>query len=64
MKKVFFNDMMTPYLGLSRDNNLRTDTSLEKLAKLKPSFDKNRRLLNSGQLYSSYGWCFLRFIGQ
>jgi acetyl-CoA C-acetyltransferase len=34
----FFNDLMTPYLGLNRDNNLRAETSLEKLAKLKPVF--------------------------
>ena len=30
--------MVTPYLGLSRDQNLRPDSSLEKLAKLKPVF--------------------------
>jgi acetyl-CoA C-acetyltransferase len=34
----FFDDLVTPYLGLSRDNNLRPDTSLEKLATLKPVF--------------------------
>jgi acetyl-CoA C-acetyltransferase len=34
----FFDDLVTPYLGLARDNNLRPDTSLEKLAKLKPVF--------------------------
>ena len=31
---------MTPYLGLTRDQNLRADTTLEKLAKLKPVFGK------------------------
>lgn len=36
----FFDDLITPYLGVSRDNNLRPDTSLEKLAKLKPVFGK------------------------
>ena len=34
----FFDDLVTPYLGLSRDQNLRPDTSLEKLAGLKPVF--------------------------
>ncbi|MEU2348333.1 acetyl-CoA C-acetyltransferase [Modestobacter sp. NPDC049651] len=37
-ERGFFDDLVTPYLGLSRDNNLRPDTSLEKLAKLKPVF--------------------------
>jgi acetyl-CoA C-acetyltransferase len=34
----FFDDLVTPYLGLKRDENLRPDTSLERLAKLKPVF--------------------------
>lgn len=34
----FFDDLVTPYLGLSRDNNLRPDSSVEKLATLKPVF--------------------------
>jgi acetyl-CoA C-acetyltransferase len=34
----FFSDLMTPYRGLTRDANLRADTSLEKLAGLKPVF--------------------------
>jgi acetyl-CoA C-acetyltransferase len=34
----FFDDLVTPYLGLARDQNLRPDSSLEKLAKLKPVF--------------------------
>lgn len=37
----FFDDLMTPYRGLSRDGNLRGDTSLEKLGKLSPVFGKN-----------------------
>ena len=37
----FFDDLITPYRGLARDNNLRADTSLEKLAKLKPVFGRN-----------------------
>jgi acetyl-CoA C-acetyltransferase len=36
----FFDDLITPYLGLTRDNNLRADTSLEKLAALKPVFGR------------------------
>ena len=34
----FLDDLVTPYLGLERDQNLRPDSSLEKLAKLKPVF--------------------------
>ncbi|WP_323843016.1 acetyl-CoA C-acetyltransferase [Moraxella sp. Pampa] len=36
----FFDDLITPYKGISRDNNLRADTTLEKLATLKPVFGK------------------------
>ncbi|AWL28917.1 acetyl-CoA C-acetyltransferase [Acinetobacter defluvii] len=36
----FFDDLMTPFMGLERDNNLRADSSVEKLAKLKPAFGK------------------------
>lgn len=35
------DDLMTPYLGLIRDNNLRPDLSLEKLAGLKPAFERS-----------------------
>jgi acetyl-CoA C-acetyltransferase len=34
----FMDDLMTPFLGVTRDQNLRPDSSLEKLAKLKPVF--------------------------
>lgn len=44
----FFTDMLTPYEGLSRDNNLRGDSSLEKLAKLKPAFDREHGSLTAG----------------
>jgi acetyl-CoA C-acetyltransferase len=44
----FFTDMLTPYEGLSRDNNLRSDSSLEKLAKLKPAFDREHGSLTAG----------------
>ncbi|MEV8436155.1 acetyl-CoA C-acetyltransferase [Actinosynnema sp. NPDC051121] len=36
----FFDDLVTPYLGLTRDQNLRPDSSAEKLAKLKPVFGR------------------------
>jgi acetyl-CoA C-acetyltransferase len=36
----FFDDLITPYKGLTRDNNLRPDTKKEKLATLKPAFGK------------------------
>jgi acetyl-CoA C-acetyltransferase len=36
----FLDDMVTPYLGNERDENLRPDSSVEKLAKLKPVFGK------------------------
>ena len=35
----FYKNLVMEYLGLSQDDNIRTDTSLEKLAKLKPVFD-------------------------
>ena len=34
----FFDDLVTPFLGLYRDNTLRADSSAEKLATLKPVF--------------------------
>lgn len=36
----FFDELVTPWNGVSRDNNLRADTSLEKLATLRTVFDK------------------------
>ena len=36
----FQDDLVTPFNGLERDQNLRPDSSLEKLAKLKPVFGK------------------------
>lgn len=35
----FYDDLVVPMNGLKRDSFVRADTSLEKLAKLKPSFD-------------------------
>jgi acetyl-CoA C-acetyltransferase len=37
----FFDDLVTPYLGLGRDQNMRPDSSVEKLAKLSPVFGVN-----------------------
>ncbi|MGO4340912.1 acetyl-CoA C-acetyltransferase [Pedococcus sp. 2YAF34] len=36
----FFDDLVTPYLGLTRDQNLRPDSSVDKLSKLKPVFGR------------------------
>ncbi len=36
----FFDDLVISFHGMSRDNNLRPDTSLEQLARLKPVFDR------------------------
>ncbi len=36
----FFDDLVTPYLGVARDTILRPDTSMDKLTKLKPVFGK------------------------
>jgi acetyl-CoA C-acetyltransferase len=44
----FLNDLMTPYKGLARDNNLRADLTLEKLAGLKPVFDRDAGTLTAG----------------
>jgi acetyl-CoA C-acetyltransferase len=35
----FYQDLVLSYLGVTQDNNIRNDTTLEKLAKLKPVFD-------------------------
>jgi acetyl-CoA C-acetyltransferase len=39
-ERGFFDDLVTPYLGLERDQNLRPDSNVEALAKLKPVFGK------------------------
>ncbi|MCW4464925.1 acetyl-CoA C-acetyltransferase [Glutamicibacter sp. MNS18] len=40
-ERGFFDDLMTSFNGLSRDNNLRADSTLEKLGSLKPAFGKS-----------------------
>jgi acetyl-CoA C-acetyltransferase len=40
----FYDDLVVEYLGLKVDNNMRADTTLERLGKLRPSFDANGTL--------------------
>lgn len=40
----FYADLVVPYQGLESDNNVRADTSLEQLAKLRPSFARDGTL--------------------
>ncbi len=42
-KEGFFNDLVTPFHGVNADNNVRADTTLEKLAKLRPAFEKSSK---------------------
>jgi acetyl-CoA C-acetyltransferase len=44
----FFDDLVTPYLGLTRDQNLRPDSSIEKLAALKPAFGGEHGTMTAG----------------
>ena len=39
-ERGFFDDLMTPFLGVTRDENLRPDSSVEKLARLRPVFGR------------------------
>ncbi|MFC7496241.1 MULTISPECIES: acetyl-CoA C-acetyltransferase [unclassified Nocardioides] len=39
-ERGWLDDQVTPFRGLERDNNLRPDSSVEKLAKLKPVFGR------------------------
>lgn len=36
----FYTDLVMPLKGVTEDNNMRRDTTIEKLAKLKPVFDR------------------------
>src|SRR5690606_8031370 len=36
----FHDDLIVPFAGVLKDNNVRPDTSLEKMAQMKPAFDK------------------------
>ncbi len=42
-ERGFLDDMVTPFRGLERDQNLRPDSSVEKLATLKPCSARARR---------------------
>ena len=66
----FFDDLIVPFGKLARDNNLRGDTTLEKLASLGPAYDKKsgRGTLTAGNstpltdgasavLLASEDWC-------
>jgi len=37
----WFNDLVVPFAGAEKDNNIRRDTTFEKLSALKPAFDKS-----------------------
>ena len=39
----FYDDLIVEFQGLERDNNVRPDTSMEQLAKLKPVFDRSEQ---------------------
>lgn len=47
-ERGFFNDLMTPYKGQTRDNTLRPEVSLDQLAQLKPVFDRDAGTLTAG----------------
>jgi acetyl-CoA C-acetyltransferase len=48
-ERGFMDDLVTPYLGLERDQNLRADSTVEKLAKLKPAFgDRETGTMTAG----------------
>ncbi len=38
-KEGFHNDLVVPFMGLAQDNNVRADSTVEKLAKLRTVFD-------------------------
>jgi acetyl-CoA C-acetyltransferase len=47
-KDGFYDDLVVDFQGLKIDNNIRADTSPERLAKLKPSFDREAGTLTAG----------------
>jgi acetyl-CoA C-acetyltransferase len=46
----FFDDLVTPYLGLTRDQNLRPDSTMDRLAALKPVYGDTMTAGNSSPL--------------
>ncbi|MEZ4871731.1 MAG: acetyl-CoA C-acetyltransferase [Bdellovibrionales bacterium] len=39
----FYNDLITPFKNVTVDNNMRGDTTIEKLSKLRTAFDRSER---------------------
>jgi acetyl-CoA C-acetyltransferase len=44
----FYDDLLVEFAGVKRDNNLRAEISLEKLASLGPAFDRKNGTLSAG----------------
>lgn len=44
----FFDDLVTPYLGVARDGVLRPDTTVQKLGSLKPAFGGPQGTMTAG----------------
>ena len=44
----FYDDLVVSHAGVKRDNNMRPDTSVEKLSTLRPAFDKEAGTLTAG----------------
>jgi acetyl-CoA C-acetyltransferase len=47
-ERGFFDDLLTPFLGLARDANLRPDSTAAKLGKLKPAFGGRDGTMTAG----------------
>ena len=47
-ERGFFDDLVTPFQGLTRDQNLRPDSTAAKLAKLKPAFGGEKGTMTAG----------------
>ena len=50
----FMDDLVVPCAGVFRDNNLREDISLEKMAELKPVFDRRQGHHHRRQLHPAH----------
>jgi acetyl-CoA C-acetyltransferase len=47
-ERGFFDDLVTPFEGLDRDQNMRADSTPEKLAKLRPVFGGEQGTMTAG----------------
>jgi acetyl-CoA C-acetyltransferase len=47
-ERGFFDDLVSPYCGLKRDNNLRPQLTATQLAALQPAFDRQQGTLTAG----------------